>query len=76
MTADQRESERMSFVIKIWLEGVSVGSTRAKWRGHITHVGTGERRYVERLQDIASFLEGHLIAIGAELNPSDEHGQA
>src|SRR5438034_11677470 len=48
VSEEQRELDRHSFVIKLWVEEVISGQT--KWRGHITHVSTAERRYVERLE--------------------------
>ena len=72
MSTDQLELERHSFIIKIWFEEVGAAASQKKWRGHITHVGTGERRYVEGLRDISSFVQGHLAALGAEPNPPEE----
>jgi len=40
-----------SFVVKIWLE-----EERGIWRGHITNVHSGERRYFEELSDILDFI--------------------
>ena len=57
---DIGESNVHSFIVKIWLEEES---DRAKplWRGHITHVPTGERRYLKRLNDIRDFIERYLV---------------
>jgi hypothetical protein len=49
---DSFESVTHSFVVRIWLEE----DDRAKWRGHITHVPSGDRQYVERLADVADFI--------------------
>ena len=46
------ESKTHSFIVRIWLEE----DERPKWRGHITHALSGDRRYVERLPDIADFI--------------------
>jgi hypothetical protein len=56
LSDEQSVSERHSFVIKIWPEEVHKLPGQVKWRGHITHVGTGERQYLERLDEIASFI--------------------
>jgi len=69
---EQREFERHSFVVKIWFEEVETSSGQMKWRGHITHVVSQERRYVERLQDISSFIRGYLAGMGARLEAGDE----
>ena len=63
VSEEQRELDRHSFVIKLWVEEVISGQT--KWRGHITHVSTEERRYVERLEDVTEFIHRYLIAMGA-----------
>jgi hypothetical protein len=60
VSPEQRESERHSFIVKIWLEEGAAISGPMKWRGHITHVGSQERRYVERLKDVSSFIRGYL----------------
>jgi len=52
LLGDSFESVTHSFVVRIWLEE----DDRATWRGHITHVPSGERRYVERLSDIVDFI--------------------
>ena len=60
VNADENEVERYSFVVKIWVEEVNDSTQQIKWRGHITHVATGTRRYVERLQDITAFIQAYL----------------
>jgi hypothetical protein len=45
-----------------------------KWRGHITQVNSQERRYVESLQDISSFIRSYLAAMGAQLETPEEQG--
>jgi hypothetical protein len=67
------ELEKQSFIIKIWLEQAEQPSSQVKWRGHITHVGTNERRYVESLQDVASFIEKYLASMGAQSPGAGEH---
>ncbi len=49
-----------SFVIRIWLEEPAKRNNPAKWRGHITHVLSGQRRYMEQLNDIVEFIGSHL----------------
>lgn len=74
MSTEQPESARDSFIVKIWLEEGEASSGRMKWRGHITHVASHERRYVERLEDISSFIKGYLAAMGGQLEKPEEHG--
>jgi len=66
VSSEQRELERHSFVIKIWFEEEALcNSDQAKWRGHITHVASQKRRYVESLAGISEFINENLIAMGA-----------
>ena len=56
-----------SFIAKIWLEE-SVGETgRASWRGHITQVPSGNRQYIETLDDIVQFIAPRLEEMGARV---------
>jgi hypothetical protein len=61
---DQIESNTHSFIIKVWLEEVHEKSGRAIWRGHITHVPSGKRRYFEDLTIVNDFISHYLQKIG------------
>lgn len=61
------EASTQSFVIKVWLEETAVKGTRARWRGHITHVPSGERRYVEDFGQIRDFMAPYLESMGVRL---------
>ncbi len=56
-----------SFIVKIWLEETVQESGRATWRGHITHVISGKRRYLQNLDDIGAFIAPYLEGMGGEL---------
>ena len=58
------ETSTHSFIVKIWLEETVEQSSEAKWRGRVTHVNSGERRYVESLDAVASFIATYLEAMG------------
>jgi len=58
------EASSQSFVIKVWLEETGSLGQPARWRGHITHVPSGERRYVESLAHITDFIAHYLEIIG------------
>jgi hypothetical protein len=58
---DPFESVTHSFVVRIWLEE----DDRASWRGHITHVTSGDRQYVERLADIIDFIAPYVDGMKA-----------
>ncbi len=60
---DSFESNTHSFIVKIWLEE----NGRIHWRGHITHIPGGERRYLDDLEEIARFIRPHLQAMGVSL---------
>ena len=49
-----------AFVIKIWLED------SRQWRGHITHVPSGERIYIESFCEIVEFISTYLEQMGTQ----------
>jgi hypothetical protein len=53
-----------SFIIKIWLERIASEGGPAVWRGHITHVPGGERRYIKEMDDILVFIIPYLESMG------------
>lgn len=55
-----------SFIIKIWQEETAQESGKVSWRGHITHVISRKRRYIQSLDDIGSFINLCLKEMGAE----------
>jgi hypothetical protein len=61
---DLPESHTHSFIVKIWLEETLEEDGRAIWRGYITHVPGGERRYLKRLNDILIFIMPFLNQMG------------
>jgi hypothetical protein len=67
---DSLEATCHPFVIRIWLEDSSGGGHRARWRGHITHVPSGERCYLHSLDDMASFVAPYLERMGIKLGLS------
>ncbi len=65
-----REFNTHSFIVKVWLEEPADSQQGATWRGHITHVPSGTRRYVQNLQDIDLFIAPYLERMGVKLTPS------
>ena len=57
---DLAESTLHSFIIKLWLESDSNKNEENGWRGFITHVPSGDRRYIKRLSDITDFVQEYL----------------
>jgi len=64
------ESNTHSFIIKIWLEETVTETQPASWRGHITHVPSGERRYLKSLSEVPAFIEPYLQQMGVKLRNS------
>lgn len=61
--------ESHSFIVKIWLEELpeeAEEADEATWRGHITHVPSGRRRYFEQLQDVVGFIRTYLETLTAQ----------
>jgi hypothetical protein len=58
--------DTQSFVVKIWLEETVEEVGRARWRGRVTHVPSGERRYFECLSGIAAFIKPYLERWGVK----------
>jgi hypothetical protein len=56
-----------SFIIKVWLEETVAEGGKAKWRGHITHVLSGERRYLQTLSGVSAFIMPYLNRMGIRL---------
>jgi hypothetical protein len=54
------EPNTHAFVIKVWREDGDLAVDSAAWRGHITHVASGQRRYVTSLRELDSFIGGYL----------------
>ena len=61
---DLHEFTTHSFIVKFWLEEMVEGADQATWRGHITHVPSGERRYFSRLDEIPAFVAPYLEDMG------------
>ncbi|GAC1398580.1 MAG: hypothetical protein NVSMB56_13540 [Pyrinomonadaceae bacterium] len=63
---DISDSNVVSFIIKLWLEDSDEDERRIIWRGQITHVPSGARRYVAELQEITGFIMPYLEGMGVE----------
>lgn len=50
------ENNAHSFIVKIWLEETTGRANRGMWRGHITHLVSGEQRYVKDLAELSAFV--------------------
>jgi hypothetical protein len=54
------ELDTQSFVVRFWVEERDAKSGQTTWRGHITHVATGERQYVQKLGEVNEFIIRYL----------------
>ncbi len=61
------ENSSHSFVLKLWLEDAGSETDPACWRGHVTHVPSGERRYFQDLNGLLEFLIPYLEGMGVEV---------
>ena len=65
---DLYETNTHPFIVKVWLEEVTTDNARVTWRGHITHVPSGKRRYLKNLDDIQAFIVPYLVPMGIKNN--------
>jgi hypothetical protein len=61
------EATAHSFIVRMWVEETVEEAGRTMWRGHITHVPTGERRYLRNLGDITLFIIPYLQGMGIQI---------
>ena len=59
-----------SFIVRIWLEETVAETGQTVWRGHITHVPSGVRRYFDDLDTIKRTIMPYLRS--ADVAASDE----
>lgn len=64
MDSDSFQLENHSFIIRIWRENTTDSSDFGFLRGHITHVPSENRQYIQKLDDIATFIEPYLGKMG------------
>ena len=60
-----------SFIVKVWLEEEGTKNVGTIWHGHITHVPSGEKRYLKNLGEIALFIQPYLEAMGVRFGLSE-----
>lgn len=60
--------ESHSFVVKIWREEVRDPWHDVAWRGSVTHAESRERRYLESLPQVVTFLAPYVQQMGGSLD--------
>ena len=60
------EATSHPFLVRVWLEEGADDANPATWRGHITHVPSGRRRYLEDLGEIVAFIKFYLEEMGVQ----------
>ena len=63
---DWPDMETFSFIVKIWVEQARSEADQVIWRGHITHVPSGERHYLKDLEEITMIITPYLEAMGVK----------
>lgn len=53
---DYSEESNHAFIIRIWKENREIEGASPNWRGVIEHVPSGEKRYVQGLTQIITFI--------------------
>ncbi|MCB0208139.1 MAG: hypothetical protein KDJ52_02340 [Anaerolineae bacterium] len=66
---DVFEMAIQSFVIKIWLEETVSETGQTLWRGHITHIPSKQRIYIDQLSEIIHFIIPYLEQMGINIDP-------
>ncbi len=61
------EPNTQSFIIKIWLDDDDKESNKIIWRGHMTHVATGQRRHFDSLLETSALMGPYLEEMGVKL---------
>lgn len=62
------ETNTRIFIVKIWVEERADGKIKTKWRGHIAHIPSNERRYFSNLFVIILFILPYLKKLGIRIN--------
>jgi hypothetical protein len=56
----QEETNILSFIVRIWKEDLSSQETQMVWRGHVTRIPDGARRYFKDLNEIPDLMMAQL----------------
>lgn len=65
--AESLKANPQSFIVKVWLDDKAEDGGPATWRGQITHVPSGEQRYLTDLEEIPPFVAPYLEQMGIKM---------
>lgn len=63
---DEPEATSHSFIVRVWLEETAEEAGQAVWRGSITHVPSGQRKYLQELGELVAFIQVYLRSMGVQ----------
>ncbi|VAW33423.1 hypothetical protein MNBD_CHLOROFLEXI01-4935 [hydrothermal vent metagenome] len=61
------EPNSHSFILKVWLIDSDKTQDKQNWRGYLTHVVSGQRRYFDNLSEMNNLLIPYLKGMGTKL---------
>jgi hypothetical protein len=61
---DAGETPLLSFIVRIWVESSAREGDVPQWRGSVQHIPSGDKRYVDDMEEIVAFFESHLARLG------------
>jgi hypothetical protein len=61
---NQDQDTSHSFIARFWLEPREIKDAKPIWRGVVEHVASGQRRYLEDLDEVKAFITVHLQDTG------------
>ncbi|MEZ4733108.1 MAG: hypothetical protein R3E79_38925 [Caldilineaceae bacterium] len=70
---DVYERNTCSFIVKVWVDPNTDSTGQPRWRGHVTHVFTGQRQYFEDLVTLVKFITLYLERMGVSSAQSERH---
>lgn len=62
------EEHTQVFIVRFWREPRELETARPEWRGVVEHVKSGERRFVQRTDDVALFIAAYVTESAPTLN--------
>lgn len=68
---DASDAPLQSFIVRIWVETSAQPGFCAQWRGSVQHVNSGDKRYVDDMEEIVAFFESHLAQHDIQRKPAE-----